>query len=73
MARCGLKKSGAWHARIRAPLRPPRMPDVEGFDEPARLDAFLNAVRWGAVWQAAAFDAIQPQYYDLRIRKDSEA
>ena len=28
------------------------MPDVEGFDDPGRLDAFLNAVRWGAVSQA---------------------
>lgn len=28
------------------------MPELSGFDEPARLDAFLNAVRWGAVSQA---------------------
>jgi SNF2 family DNA or RNA helicase len=28
------------------------MPEVQGFDEPARLDAFLNAVRWGAISQA---------------------
>ena len=28
------------------------MPELTGFDEPARLDAFLNAVRWGAVSQA---------------------
>ena len=27
------------------------MPELTGFDEPARLDAFLNAVRWGAVSQ----------------------
>ncbi|MCG5078298.1 DISARM system SNF2-like helicase DrmD [Paraburkholderia tagetis] len=27
------------------------MPNVSGFDEPERLDAFLNAVRWGAVAQ----------------------
>lgn len=27
------------------------MPEVTGFDEPERLDAFLNAVRWGAVAQ----------------------
>jgi hypothetical protein len=25
------------------------MPDLTGFDDPARLDAFLNAVRWGAI------------------------
>jgi superfamily II DNA or RNA helicase len=28
------------------------LPDPKGFDEPARLDAFLNAVRWGAVSSA---------------------
>jgi superfamily II DNA or RNA helicase len=28
------------------------MPEVQGFDDPARLDAFLNAVRWGAISQA---------------------
>ena len=28
------------------------MPDVQGFDDPTRLDAFLNAVRWGAISQA---------------------
>ena len=28
------------------------MPELTGFDDPARLDAFLNAVRWGAVSQA---------------------
>jgi superfamily II DNA or RNA helicase len=28
------------------------MPELSGFDEPARLDAFLNAVRWGAISQA---------------------
>src|SRR3990172_9444868 len=28
------------------------MPEFSGFDEPARLDAFLNAVRWGAIAQA---------------------
>jgi superfamily II DNA or RNA helicase len=27
------------------------MPELTGFDEPHRLDAFLNAVRWGAVSQ----------------------
>ncbi|CAN7180160.1 DISARM system SNF2-like helicase DrmD [Caballeronia sp. LjRoot31] len=27
------------------------MPEFSGFDEPERLDAFLNAVRWGAVSQ----------------------
>lgn len=27
------------------------MPELPGFDDPARLDAFLNAVRWGAVSQ----------------------
>lgn len=27
------------------------MPELSGFDEPGRLDAFLNAVRWGAVSQ----------------------
>jgi len=27
-------------------------PDPDGFDEPARLDAFLDAVRWGAVTSA---------------------
>src|SRR4029077_5155506 len=25
------------------------LPEPAGFDEPARLDAFLDAVRWGAV------------------------
>ena len=28
------------------------MPELSGFDSPARLDAFLNAVRWGAISQA---------------------
>ena len=28
------------------------MPEMTGFDDPARLDAFLNAVRWGAISQA---------------------
>ena len=28
------------------------MPELTGFDDPARLDTFLNAVRWGAVSQA---------------------
>ncbi|GIK88174.1 MAG: helicase SNF2 family protein [Betaproteobacteria bacterium] len=28
------------------------MPEFTGFDEPARLDAFLNAVRWGSISQA---------------------
>lgn len=28
------------------------MPELTGFDDPARLDAFLNAVRWGAISQA---------------------
>jgi len=28
------------------------LPDVDGFDQPDRLDAFLDAVRWGAVSQA---------------------
>lgn len=28
------------------------MPEFTGFDDPARLDAFLNAVRWGAISQA---------------------
>lgn len=28
------------------------MPELSGFDGPARLDAFLNAVRWGAISQA---------------------
>lgn len=28
------------------------MPELTGFDDPKRLDAFLNAVRWGAVSQA---------------------
>jgi SNF2 family DNA or RNA helicase len=28
------------------------LPEVTGFDPPDRLDAFLNAVRWGAVSQA---------------------
>ncbi|MFM9969720.1 MAG: DISARM system SNF2-like helicase DrmD, partial [Burkholderiales bacterium] len=28
------------------------MPEFSGFDSPARLDAFLNAVRWGAISQA---------------------
>jgi len=28
------------------------LPEPKGFDEPARLDAFLNAVRWGAVSSA---------------------
>ncbi len=28
------------------------MPEFSGFDDPARLDAFLNAVRWGAISQA---------------------
>lgn len=28
------------------------LPQVEGFDEPRRLDAFLDAVRWGAVSSA---------------------
>ncbi len=29
-----------------------QLPDVDGFDQPDRLDAFLDAVRWGAVSQA---------------------
>lgn len=28
------------------------MPQPDGFDSPERLDAFLNAVRWGAVSSA---------------------
>lgn len=28
------------------------MPELTGFDDPKRLDAFLNAVRWAAVSQA---------------------
>jgi hypothetical protein len=28
------------------------LPEVKGFDTPARLDAFLNAVRWGAISSA---------------------
>ena len=28
------------------------MPELQGFDDPVRLDAFLNAVRWGAISQA---------------------
>ena len=28
------------------------MPELKGFDDPVRLDAFLNAVRWGAISQA---------------------
>lgn len=37
------------------------LPEVDGFDEPDRLDAFLNAVRWGAVTDAD-FDALQSPF-----------
>lgn len=37
------------------------LPTVDGFDEPNRLDAFLNAVRWGAVTDAD-FDALQSPF-----------
>lgn len=39
-----------WDIEPGAHVLPPcDMPDPVGFDEPARLDALLNAVRWNAV------------------------
>lgn len=35
----------------RSVLERASMPEFTGFDDPAKLDAFLNAVRWGAVSQ----------------------
>ena len=37
------------------------LPQVEGFDDPERLRAFLHAVRWGAVTDAD-FDALQAPF-----------
>ena len=37
------------------------LPTVEGFDDPARLRAFLHAVRWGAITDAD-FDALQAPF-----------
>lgn len=37
------------------------LPRVDGFDSPDRLDAFLHAVRWGAVTDAD-FDALQAPF-----------
>lgn len=37
------------------------LPEVEGFDDPERLRAFLHAVRWGAVTDAD-FDALQSPF-----------
>lgn len=40
-------------ARVREDIA---LPDVTGFDSPQRLDAFLDAVRWGAIASADVRD-----------------
>lgn len=37
------------------------LPEVDGFDDPERLQAFLHAVQWGAVTNAD-FDALQAPF-----------
>ena len=37
------------------------LPEPDGFDSPVRLDAFLNAVRWGVV-SSADVDALQSPF-----------
>lgn len=38
------------------------LPDPTGFDDPARLDAFLDAVRWGAASTTAEVERIQSPF-----------
>ena len=40
------------------------LPQPDGFDTPDRLDAFLNAVRWGAV-SSADVSALIPRFREM--------
>jgi hypothetical protein len=46
------------------------MPKLTGFDEPTRLDAFLDAIRWGTVSQADVTSLQAPVRSGVEIEDD---